>query len=522
MNMESTKRSTKWFYIGLALVEIPLLIGFWQKNTAVFYLGLLLMLFSSYKLCKEEAFLDTLYNVLKIIKKYFILLFILFCIIWGLILVISHFSLAYRTWDVGYFSNIVARFALTGELHSTIINRHPLGEHFHPNLFLLVPFFKLFPSFTWLVFFQIAAYLSSALLLLVLGKRVLGSKNLLIYIAPTLFLVHSYMAKTALFHTQPSAFSLPFILLTFLFAYEKRYIKMFIFLIFLLGFKEHMALIWVSLGFFIMIQMKNRWLGGGLILSGIAIGLITQFAIMPIFNDGVLSPHFSKFQPFALIPQKIELGALALISVGCLPLVAPETLLFILPAFGITFVSNDKAMLTFNHHYQDIALIVLFVGVIIGLKSLSTQKSWVFKINHRYYEFLAACVFFTILLMNSKYSTAWIRDRWPKPAESALYREIKQYQAIAPTDVNLWVSERFGPYFITHPSLKSFDRLGGWQRALADKSPHIILTPTDDLIFLLSDEGQKRFNIKMKEAKSQGKYLEINKYKYLRIYKSVL
>ena len=238
---------------------------------------------------------------------------------------------------------------------------------------------------------------------------------------------------------------------------------------------------------------------------------------MPYFNDGSYPSHIGRFGPFSLITQKIFLVTVSLISVGFLPLLVPKSLLYILPAFGIALVSKAPNMLTFNNHYQDIPLTILFIGVIYGIESLSTGKSWLFKINKKYLEHIAAIAFVVIIFSNPRCPTLIFKNYWPDPDEILLFHEIQRYKKIAPMDVKTWVDERVQPFLIDHSYLKSFDRDGGWEIVLNDRKPHIIVVPVETLS-TLTPQIFREFKKRMEIALAQGKYREIKKFDKLLIY----
>ena len=518
--------NTKLFWGGLILFEVPLLLGFcfWRGNVLMLCIsgiGMLTLLYSSFLLSKNNLFLNQIKLLFSFINKNFYLIFIIFSLGWLGIAISSYLSLDYVTLDIGSFAYEIAQFVKTGTLYSTILNRHVLADHFVPNLLLFYPVFKFYPSFLWLTAFQIAAFLSSVFVLIRIGKQVIPHhQDYLVIIAPALFLIHNLVALTVLHQTQPSAFSLPFILLAFSFAIDKKYVKMFIVLVFLLGFKENLALVWISLGMFFIVHLKKIKLGTSLIIIGIIFGLLIYFIVMPYFNHGSPPSHSGRFGPFSLITQKIFLITISMISVGFLPLLVPKSLLYILPAFGIALVSKAPTMLTFNYHYQDIPLTILFIGVIYGIKSLSTGKSWLFKINKKYLEHIAAIVFIVIIFSNPRFPSLIIKNHWPDSDEILLFHEIKRYEKIAPMDVKIWADERVGPFLINHPYQKSFNRWGGWKGALNDKEPHIIVVPVETLS-ALPPQYYREFRKKMDIALAQGKYRQINEFNKLLIYRSL-
>ena len=244
---------TKLFWGGLILFEAPLILGFcfwrtdigfcfWRGNILLLSLagiGILTLLYSSFILSRDNLFLNQIKLLFLFIKKNCYLIFIIFSLGWIGIAIVSYFSLHYHTLDIGTFANEIAQFVKEGTLYSTTLNRSALADHFVPNLLLFYPFFQIYPSFLWLVAFQIIAFLSSVFVLVRIGRQIIPhDQDWLIYIAPALFLVHNLVALSVLWPTQPSAFSLPFILLAFSLAIDKKYVKMFIVLVFLLDLKK--------------------------------------------------------------------------------------------------------------------------------------------------------------------------------------------------------------------------------------------------------------------------------------------
>ena len=271
---------------------------------------------------------------------------------------------------------------------------------------------------------------------------------------------------------------------------------------------------------FFVIQLNKPKLGSCIVILGITSGLLIYFVIMPHFNHNDIPSQFGRFGPFSLIKPKIVLITVSLISVGFLPFLSPKSLLYILPAFGLALVSKAPNMLTFNYHYQDIPLTILFIGVIYGIESLSTGKSWLFKINKKYLEHIAAMVFIIIIFVNPRFPSFIIKNRWPDSDEIVLFHEIKRYEKIVPMDIKIWAGHRVGPFLINHPHLKRFDRWGGWTGALNDKETHIIVVPVETLAELPS-QYYREFKKRMDTALAQGKYRQIGGFNKLLIYRSL-
>ena len=188
------------------------------------------------------------------------------------------------------------------------------------------------------------------------------------------------MSKVLIHEFQISNLALPFILLAFYLYLKKHYILFVLNLLWLLGFKENMALVWLSVGVWLFLFQKERKLGILITSGGVIAGIIIVYVLTPYLSGGIPNLQLDRLGPFELLPQKAEFIFLVLLSVGFLPLLNPRTLLFILPAFGTSLLSNKPAMSTINHHYQDLPTIIIFIAVIIALSTWEKKQGWFFSL----------------------------------------------------------------------------------------------------------------------------------------------
>jgi uncharacterized membrane protein len=403
---------------------------------------------------KKLKVFDNLFLVmLSKLEKYFKYIVIIIAIQWFLLVCLKYYSFNYHTWDVGSAGNSLSNLVQTGHWYNTLLGRHALANHFTPNLLIFYPLFWLKNSVLWLLLAKVTAFLVCPFLLVKTG-RLLKLPKYLLYIAPLLFLVHTYTANALLFEFQASSLSLPFILLSFNYAVEKKYWASFAFLLLLLGFKEHLALIWISVGAYVFLFQENRKVGSLFVVLGMLFGVLTFFVAMPYFAAGAESLHSVRFNPFALYAEKGMMIVWSLLSVGFMPLLAPRSLLFILPAFGISLISSDPNMMTFEYHYHDIAMVVLFFGVVLGLSNVDVVGDYLGKKTS---SALVAGAVFIMVMMNHGFPAQKIRDYLPSTETAAMMREIEQIKQVVSKDTALWVTERFSIFFIDYTNLKSID-----------------------------------------------------------------
>jgi hypothetical protein len=447
-----------FFYFGLVVSLTPVVLGL-KFNPPVFYAGIALLAAASLSLCRRNAFFASFNPMLSLLNaKWFYRLYLLCSVFWVAVVILKYFSLNYHTFDTGMYSQLLAGFARSNQFYNTFTNRHGLADHFCPNLMLLYPFFRLYPTCFWLIGLKLLAFLSCPLLLLHLGRKAIGADSRLIYAGPMLFLVNSYVANTMAFEFQPSSLALPFILLAFIFALDGRPILTLLTMLFLLGFKEHLPLVWASIAVFCYTEKKRVFPALFALILGAAFGFVLNYSAIPFFNLGEPSPHDSLIQAGVLIWPKVKMLILALACVGFLPLLAPRTVLFILPAFGAALLSNAPVMQTFDFHYQDVPLVVLFVGVIVGLAAYARGESWLNRQTNKRQETFFAVGLAALCVCTTHSVPTFIVENIPSRDRLELLSEARQYAKLAPQDVDVWVVEPLSVLFLGHPKLRSLDR----------------------------------------------------------------
>ena len=448
------------------------------------------------------------------LRLFFLCLFLVISTQWILLAWVNYYSFYYHTWDTASFANTLSNLTQRGKFYNTFLERHALADHFTPNMILFYPFFIFQKTTMWLTMAKIGAFLACPLLLIQTGKLIKLPGQLL-YIAPILFLFHHYTANTMLFEFQPSSLSMPFILLTFNSAMKRNYLLTTLFLLFLIGFKEHMSLIWISVGVYILCFQKEKRTGLSFIGIGLIMGLIIFFMVMPYFADGLPSLHSSRFNPCSLYVEKGRMIFLSLCSVGLIPLIRPTTLLFILPAFGISLVANNLNMVTFHYHYHDIAMVVLFVGVVVGLSGIETMGK---KLNHKVSSFSLMVIILILIIMNRTFPSQTIRDHWPDHRDFEIVTEIDVIRDLLDRETTVWTTERFTAMLMDHVLLKSIDIWGGSEAVQTALGKKTILIPKDPVLASLGHEKYKKLVKRLEEDVSKKISSKNNSFHHFALY----
>ncbi|MBI4378927.1 MAG: DUF2079 domain-containing protein [Nitrospinae bacterium] len=206
-----------------------------------------------------------------------------------------------------------------------------------------------------------------------------------------MYLIYPMLHHINLFDFHTDVFAIPFILGAMCFATTNP-ILLFLFSILAMMCKEDVALTISAIGIYLFLK-GYRWKGLGLFGLSIIWLIVTVVILMPIFNEGKISPYIQWFyevygdtpikiityvltHPFLMFYKVfIEHGGfqyLIKISVGLgfLPFLAPEVLVIMLPHFLINFLSEFAPQHRIDLHYGAYDIPVLFISAIIGYKRL--------------------------------------------------------------------------------------------------------------------------------------------------------
>jgi uncharacterized membrane protein len=389
--------------------------------------------------------------------------------------ILAHYtSFGWNAYDTGIFANNLAHLAQTGSYYSSFLEMPALGDHFSPNLFLLAPLFKIEVSALWLHFAKLLSFFSAALLLFRFG-RLLEVPPIFNYATFILFIHHIFLLKALRFEFQPSALALPFIILAFQWAWQEKWGLLALNLVFLCGFKEHLPLIWVCVGFFLYFYCQKKQQGILIGILGIIMGGIIFGGIMPIFNEGKNFQE-SKLGIVDFWNLKIEFLLNTLVSVGFLPLFRPKTVLFFLPALAMTAISNYQNMTSLGFHYQDIGHTAMFVAILVCVKERA-QFLHKFSIKNKDRAIL---LFLLILFAVHRVSPLiWVRSYLSMNDCTEVRQNIQQFTQKclqSPEKYPLYVSARSSIYALGYLDLHDFTRFN------PPNTPFWMVFPKDTLL----------------------------------------
>ncbi len=380
------------------------------------------------------------------------LVYLLQLVGWLALIPVEFLSFEYNNFDTGIFAKNIIHWRQTGEYYSSILGMHAFADHFTPNLLLLAPLFAVWNSFLWLPILKVLAWAWSVYLLAGFARDVLGKSSPYLYLAPGVYLLNQFVANSLLMEFQPSSLAIPFIVLAFRLAHHERIIPLLAVLIGMLGFKEHLGVVWISFGLFLMLEKRRTFLGLSILMLGTIEGFLVYKLLMPVFAGGAIH-HDGRIAPFSGISRKAALLFTAVVSFGGLPLLARYGLLYALPGFVLVLMGGESGMQSFDHHYHDVGFIMLACGSVLGLRALNDRERFSSVTAQR----ISNAVVLIALSQAMRFPTFYIRHEWPSAKIIAIHRDLPKIHKLvadyAPAE--LWTLDHLGPYFLEVPNLKS-------------------------------------------------------------------
>lgn len=201
----------------------------------------------------------------------------------GAVSIIRHLSLSSCAFDAGIFDQAIWNTTRGDILFSSLKNNMSLlGDHFEPVLFLIVPFYWLWPNCLVLFILQ-ALLLSLAIIPLYrIAKQVLNQR-LLIFAFIISYALSRPLRGVAYSDFHPECFLLPLLFLAYYFLLQRKNMLLAAVVLILLLCKEDTGVLISALGIFA--GLKKRYLCGSvLFVTGVASVVITTKLIIPFFN----------------------------------------------------------------------------------------------------------------------------------------------------------------------------------------------------------------------------------------------
>lgn len=406
-----------------------------------------------------------------------------------------HASLKSYLNDLGTYDQVVWQ-TLHGNFFANSANMlnipNYLGAHFSPILVLFVPFYAIYASPEWLLFFQVLAVGASAIPIYLFAKEKLSSSAALVILSS--YLLYPILHNGLLYDFHEVVFATVFASFAFYFL-EKGRDGWFIFFSILLALsQEHLALLVFMMGLYLIFIKKKKKLGAAVSALSLAYFFLVVIVVMPHFsgtgNPALLansSPYASRYSWLGGSLQEIAKNIFSHPLKITLVIFSPERVkyLFFLvaPVFSLCLFSWPIALITplvlinllssnamtydvFFYHSAIFAPFVFFSAIL-------TLERWFWDSIPLRSLFLAlvlaASIISSILLGVSPLSPAYkVSDFIP----DAHANKISDLKKIIPLDASLSIQDNLGPHFSERENI--------WRFPLKkNESDFILLDQTD-------------------------------------------
>jgi uncharacterized membrane protein len=303
-------------------------------------------------------------------------------VIYGTISVARYLRLGTMSWDLGLFTEAVKQYA---HLHLPVVDiRAPgfdlLGEHFHPIIALLAPFFLVFPSPVTLLLGQAVLVAVSVVPITRLAMRRLGPG---FGYAVGFAYGFSWGLQNAIdFDFHEIAFAVPLLALSLVALVDGRTRACILWAIPLVFVKEDQGLAIAGIGAALALRGERR-AGIGLALFGIAATALTVAFVIPHFNPQHTYPFWNQaggadptahtglssqasaamHQLSTQWPTKLHTLWLLVLPTALLALFSPISLAIVLPIL-LRYVSNNPYYWGTTFHYNAPLMPILFVAAL--------------------------------------------------------------------------------------------------------------------------------------------------------------
>lgn len=185
--------------------------------------------------------------------------------------VLKLYSFRWSVFDVGIYSNVVFHYE-QGQVHSSFLGMSAWADHFTPSLAVLAPGFWIIPSAHWLTLGKCVAYLVTPLLiwwwLRQVPERRESARPLAVAFGGLWLLFYAPAVNSRIFEFSPSSLAPPLIVVAFALLERQRWIWLIGVLLLLLGLKEHLAVVAMGLGLWLLPDSERRKEGLLLLIAG--------------------------------------------------------------------------------------------------------------------------------------------------------------------------------------------------------------------------------------------------------------
>jgi uncharacterized membrane protein len=377
--------------------------------------------------------------------------------------------MAVPSWDLGIFTQLLRDYAALREPIVPIKGAgfNLLGDHFHPLLVVLAPFYAAFPTGLTLLVLQAALVAVSAFVITRLGVEKLGT-------AAGLGVGFAYAVSWGIDNAVASQFheialALPLLALSLAALVRGRWRASALWAAPLVFVKEDLGLTVLIIGVVLALRGARR-LGAALASWGVGWFAVTTLVILPLLNPrgtwdyggssnvGGSLLHLGDTLASLVTTEKFETIVFLVLMTAALAFRSPLSLT-VLPTLAWRFLSANSAYWGPEWHYSAVLMPILFVALIDGLLlARRSRRSWV-----RAYGRVAVpvTVAFALVLLPQQPLAELIRPASYGPAPSGAVAAMKAIPdgATVASDLTYlaYLSSRTTVYWLGNPGNPATD-----------------------------------------------------------------
>lgn len=303
---------------------------------------------------------------------------------------IGHLQFHTFAYDLGTFDQGIWLAGHGTDWFVTVRGLNLLGDHVRLFSFLLAPLYWLWDDVRALLILQSVAIAAGAIFLYRIAERELPGRPWLVLAISAGYLLHPAVQNLNLDHAHPDAFATTFLLASVDFLRGGRLLPFWIAAALAMSCKEDVPLVFVMMGFVLMMDPRRRRLGIVLALVSSAYFLLCVAVILPHFNGvgffrtkprGFLAGFGRHGTEAAWLFGRLlrRESALYLWTLGVphafLFLLAPRWLLPAVPALAANLLSDANYMRSMYYHYHASIVPFLAIATIDALASLTRAGS---------------------------------------------------------------------------------------------------------------------------------------------------
>jgi uncharacterized membrane protein len=338
-----------------------------------------------------------------------------------------------------------------GELWWSHYEVHPWADHFTPSISILAPFFWIYPHFIWVVLAKILSYTLVPFGFWQLAKyqnqQVERAIVLTLLVSSAWLLWYKPTVSSLWYEWQPSCLAPPFIVFCFLWLEKKEWFKFSLGLLFLLGLKEHMGIVPLGFGCYLVLQRKEEfWTGIVLIVLGLTALFSITYGVMPFFRGNQPSWSVPALDLWGNIPGKITYSWKLLFPLAFLPLLYFRIGIVAGPAIGVNLIAARETMRSNSYHYDDVAGTLLLIAVLVILSTQDWQKYWKF-ITHRAQQILLLAWIIGTFLSTPSSIGQELKSAWPTEKHLLIHQELNEAKKKYPLEQGVAVQSSLGIHF---------------------------------------------------------------------------